>query len=99
MILHIHSDASYLYVFHARIRLGALFYCGNIPPQADTLNGSILNPAAIIKNVGVWAAESEVGACFQNAPSGAPLRVTLAEVGHQQPATPLRTYNSTAFGI
>jgi hypothetical protein len=45
------------------------------------------------------AAESEVGACFHNAQSGAPLRVTLAEVGHIQPPTPLRTDNSTVFGI
>jgi hypothetical protein len=28
-----------------------------------------------------------------------PLRATLAKLGHQQPATPLRTHNSTAFGI
>jgi hypothetical protein len=42
---------------------------------------------------------SEVGACFQNAQSVAPLRVTLTELGHQEPATPLRTDNSTAFGI
>jgi hypothetical protein len=27
MILHIHSDASYLYVSHSRSRLGGLFYC------------------------------------------------------------------------
>jgi hypothetical protein len=44
-------------------------------------------------------AESEEGACFQNAQSGAPLRVTLTEVGHTQPATPLHTYSYTAFGI
>jgi hypothetical protein len=45
------------------------------------------------------AAESEVGACFHNAQSGAPLRVTLTELGHTQPPTPLRTDNSTASGI
>jgi hypothetical protein len=45
------------------------------------------------------AAESEVGACFHNAQSGAPLRVTLADLGHIQPPTPLRTDNSTTFGI
>jgi hypothetical protein len=45
------------------------------------------------------AAESEVGACFHNAQSGAPLRVTLTELVHTQPPTPLRTDNSTAFGI
>jgi hypothetical protein len=99
MILHIHSDASYLSVSHARSRLGGLFYCGNKPPQADRLNGSILNAASVIKNVVASAAESEVGACFHNAQTGAPLRITLTELGHPQPATPLRTDNSTAFGI
>ena len=44
-------------------------------------------------------AESEIGACFQNAQSGAPLRVTFMELGHKQPATTLRMDNSTAFGI
>jgi hypothetical protein len=68
-------------------------------PQADKLNGSILNAASVIKNIVASAAESEVGACFQNTQSGAPLRVALTELGHQQPVTPLRTYNSTAFGI
>jgi hypothetical protein len=60
---------------------------------------SILNVASVIKHVIASAAESEVGACFQNAQSGAPLRVTLAELGHIHPPTPLRTDNSTAFGI
>jgi hypothetical protein len=99
MILHIHSDASYLSVSNARSRLGGLFLCGDKSPQEDNLNGSILNVASVIKNVVASAAESEVGACFQNAQSGAPLRVTLAELGHIQPPTPLHTDNSTAFGI
>jgi hypothetical protein len=99
MILHIHSDASYLSVSNARSRLGGLFFCGDKTPHEDNLNGSILNVASVIKNVVASAAESEVGACFQNAQSGAPLRVTLTELGHIQPPTPLRTDNSTAFGI
>jgi hypothetical protein len=99
MILHIHYDASYLSVSNARSRLGGLFFCGDKSPHEDNLNGSILNAASVIKNVVASAAESEVGACFQNAQSGAPLRVTLAELGHIQPPTPLRTDNSTAFGI
>jgi hypothetical protein len=45
------------------------------------------------------ADESEVGACFHSAQSGAPLRVTLTELGHTQPPTPLCTDKSTAFGI
>jgi hypothetical protein len=99
MILHIHSDAYYLSVSNARIRLGGLFFCGDKSPQQDKLNGSILNVASVIKNVVASANESEVGACFHNAQSGAPLRVTLTEVGHIQPPTPPRTDNSTAFGI
>jgi hypothetical protein len=99
MILHIHSDASYLSVSNARSRLGGIFFLGNKSPEQETLNGSILNVAAVIKNVVASAAESEVGACFHNAQSGAPLRVTLTELGHTQPLTPLRTDKSTAYGI
>jgi hypothetical protein len=99
MILHVHSDASYVSVSSARSRLGGLFFCGDKPPQEYTLNGSILNVASVIKNMVASGAESELGACFQNAQSGAPLRVTLTELGHTQPITPLRKDNSTAFGI
>jgi hypothetical protein len=72
MVLHIHSDTSYLSVSNARSRLGGLFFLGNKPPKQETLNGSILNVAAVIKNVVASAAESEAGACFHNALSGAP---------------------------
>jgi hypothetical protein len=99
MILHIHNDASYLSVSNTRSRLGGLFFLGNKPPKQDTLNGSILNLASVIKNVVASAAESEVGACFHNAQCGAPLRVTLTELGHTQPPMPLRKDISTAFDI
>jgi hypothetical protein len=99
MILHIHSDASYLSVSKAISRLEGLFYLGYNPPNENILNGSILNVASLIKNVVASAAESEVGACFQNAQTAAPLRVTLLELGHKEPATPLRTDNSTAYEI
>jgi hypothetical protein len=99
MVLHIHSDASYLSVLDARSRLGGLLFCGDKYPHKDNLNGAIINVVSVIKNVVASAAESEVGACFQNAQYGTPLRVTLTELGHIQLPTPLRTYNSTAFGI
>jgi hypothetical protein len=57
MILHIHSDASYISVSHARSILGGLFYCEKKPTHADTLNGSILNAASVIENVVASAAE------------------------------------------
>jgi hypothetical protein len=60
MILHIHSNASYLSVSNARSRLGGLFFLGNKSLEQDTLNVSILNVSAVIKNVVASAAESEV---------------------------------------
>jgi hypothetical protein len=56
MILHIHSDATYLSVSNARSRLGGLCFLGNKSPEQDTLNGSILNVASVIKNVVASAA-------------------------------------------
>jgi hypothetical protein len=99
MILHIHINASYLSVSNARSRLGGLFFLDNKSPEQETLNGSILNVAAVIKNVVASAAESEIEACFHNSQSCAPLRITLTELGHTQPPTPLQTDNSTAYGV
>jgi hypothetical protein len=56
MILHIQSDASYLSVSSARSRLGGLFFLGNKSLEQETLNGSILNISAVIKNVVISAA-------------------------------------------
>jgi hypothetical protein len=39
MILHIHSDASYLSVSNARSRLSGLFFLGNKSPEQETLSG------------------------------------------------------------
>jgi hypothetical protein len=49
MVLHIHSDASYFSISNARSRLGGLFFLVNKSPEQETLNGSILNVAAVIK--------------------------------------------------
>jgi hypothetical protein len=53
----IHSDASYLSVSNARSHLGGLLFCGDKPPKEDTLIGSILNVASVIKNVVASAAD------------------------------------------
>jgi hypothetical protein len=78
---------------------GGMFFLGNTSPEQETLNGSIINVAAVIKNVVASAAESEVGGCFHNSQSSTPLRVKLIELGHTQSPTPLRTDNSTALVI
>jgi hypothetical protein len=77
MILNIHIEASYLSVSNARSRLRGLFFLGNKPLKQETVNRSILNIAAVIKNVVASAAELEIGACFHNAQIGAPLRVKI----------------------
>jgi hypothetical protein len=97
MILHIHSYASYLSISHAPSRVGGLCYCGYKTPNADRIKW--FHPQCSRRHQKWSAAESEVGAYLQNAQSGAPLRFNLVELSHQQHAKPLRTDNSTAFGI
>jgi hypothetical protein len=48
VILHIHSNASYLSVSNAGSCLGGLFFLGNKFPEQDTLDGPILNVASVI---------------------------------------------------
>jgi hypothetical protein len=56
MILHIHSDASYLSVSNTCRQLGGLLFCGDTPPKEDTLNGSVKNVASFINNMVASAA-------------------------------------------
>jgi len=100
MILHIHSDTSYLSETEARSRAGSHHYLSDKPSaKPPPPNGPILNIAKILKHVMSSAAEAELGALFLNAKEGTVLRTTLVEMGHPQPATPLQTDNSTANGI
>ena len=55
--------------------------------------------AKILKMVVSLAAEAEVASLFYAAQTIAPLQITVDELGHKQPATPLRTDNNTASGI
>jgi hypothetical protein len=99
MILHCHSDAAYLTEPEARSRAGGHHYLGNLPHNEHIHNGSILDISRILKMVVASAAEAEVGALYVNAQEATVLRVSLHEMGHPQPATPIRTDNSTADGI
>jgi hypothetical protein len=97
MILHIHSDASYLSEKEAKSRAGGFFYMGS-SPKTDTklTNGAILIISKVLKHVMSSAAEAEIGEVFTNAKEGAVLRTTLQELGHPQPPTPMETDNTTA---
>ena len=109
MILHVHSDASYLSENGARSRAGGYFFLGSLPknyhlpphPKATPppLNGAIHVLSTIIKNVLASAAEAELGALFFNAREAAVIRIILTELGHPQPPTPITTDNLCAAGI
>ena len=98
MILAVHSDASYLSVKKARSRVGGHFFMSSDvehPPN----NGAVHTIAQIIKAVMASAAEAEIGALYLNAREVIPMRVTLEEMGHPQPRTPMQTDNSVAQGL
>ena len=62
-------------------------------------NEAVLNIAQIIKSVMMSAAESEIGAMYINAQEAVPQRMTLSEIGHPQPRTPLQADNSAAHVV
>jgi hypothetical protein len=78
MILHIHSDASYLSENEAKIRAGGFFYMGSDTKTDKKLtNGAILIVSKVLKHVMSSAAIVEIGALFINAKEVAVLRTTL----------------------
>ena len=98
MVLAVHSDASYLIEPKARSRAGGHFFMSqNTTFPAN--NGAVLNIAQIIKNVMTSAAEAEMGALYINAREAVHMRITLEEMGHPQPPTPMQTDNTTALGV
>ena len=107
MILHVHSDASYLSVHGARSRAGGYFFLSSTPPPDGytnkatpaAINGPIHINSIIMNNVMSSAAEAEFGALFHNTKDAVMLRHILVAMGHPQPPTPVQTDNACANGI
>ena len=106
MVLHVHSDASYLSAPKTRSKVGGFFYLSSSPtnpkhPENDTvpINGAIHVVAKRLRNVMASATEAETGALFYNGQEALPLIRALEEMGHKQPPTPIQTDNFTAYGI
>jgi hypothetical protein len=101
MIMNIHSDASYLSARNAKSRASGHFFLGWAPQdnQPIRLNGAFFTLCSILKFVAASAAEAELGALFMNAKEGRIFRLTLHELGHPQPPTPIHCDNATAAGI
>jgi hypothetical protein len=101
MQLEIHSDASYLSETKAKSRIGGYFYVSNktSSPKKPLSNGPLFCHTTVLKHVVSSVAEAELGALFVNAKEGTVTRTTLAEVGHNQDATELKTDKTTSDGI
>eukprot|EP00804_Cyclotella_cryptica_P016149 CCRYP_004247-RA/>CCRYP_004247-RA protein AED:0.38 eAED:0.38 QI:0/0/0/1/1/1/2/0/365 len=101
MILQGHSDASYLSAPEARSRAAGYWFLGSLPQDGKPLklNGAILVLCTLLKFVAASAAEAELGTLFLNAKEAKVMRLTLHELGHPQPPTPIHIDNSTTVGI
>ena len=91
MILNIHSDASYCSAGRGRSRASGCFFLDSIPVnvQPNKLSGNIPITFDILKLVASSAVEAELGALFINLREAKLLRITLQELGHPQPPTPI----------
>ena len=101
MVLNIHSDASYLSEPRARSRIAGVHFLGSVPTdnQPIVINGFVHVISNILKIVVGSAAEAELGGLYHNCKEAKVLRLTLEELGHPQPPSPVHCDNATATGI
>jgi hypothetical protein len=69
------------------------------PTKPIKLNGAFFTLCAILRFVFTSAVEAKLGAPFLNCKQATIFRLTLEEMGHPQPPTPILCNNSTAVGI
>ena len=74
-------------------------YSWVIDRNNQIINGPIMVIAKMLKMVVSSAAEAEVASLFHVTQTIVPLQITADELGHKQPATPLRADNNTTSGI
>ena len=98
MILAFDTDASYLSEVGGKSRAAAYYYMTRQGNRAFT-NGAVDILSTIIKHVMSSASEAETGALYYGCKRAIPYRVTLEEMGHPQPRTPVTTDNNTAQGL
>ena len=98
MILHSHSDASYLSRTKSRSVGGGFHYLG-WRNQPNRLNGPLHTTSYIIPVICQAVLEAEYGACFHNGKIIARLRTILESFGYKQPQTPLQCDNQCAVGL
>ncbi len=98
--MNVHSDASYLSEDKARSRASGHFFMGSLPSNNKPirLNGAFFTLCKILKFAVASAAKAELGALFLACQEGMIFRLTLEEMGHPQPKTPVHCDNATTVG-
>ena len=101
MILHIHSDGSYLLAPKARSRSGGHFSLSSntADPAKCPPNLPVHIIAKILRYVMGSAAEIEVGTSYINGQDAIPVRQALEEMGNPQPHTPMQVDNTFDVGF
>jgi hypothetical protein len=96
-----HLDLSYLSEANAHSRACGHFFMGwhADPTKPIKLNGAFFTLCAILRFVVASAAEAKLGALFLNCKQATIFQLTLEEMGHPQPPTPVHCDNSTAVSI
>jgi hypothetical protein len=101
IILNIHSNALYLLEAKAQSCACGHFFMGWMPKNGEPirLNGAFHVSSTILRFVVASAAEAELSALYHNCQMGILFRLTLTEMGHPQPKTPVHCNNATVVGI
>ena len=109
MVLWIDSDASYLSEAKSRSTCAGYHFLLDRPTNPEQPprpsdaepmhNAPIYVMCNILKEVVSAASEAELAGLFHNGKEACAIRTCLAELGHPQPPTPMKTDNTTAEGL
>ena len=99
MVIRVGIDAAYSVASKARSCKAGFIYMINHEEHKQIINDPIMFIAITLKMVVISGAEVEVGALYYNAREILPSQMGAIKMGHPQPVTSLKTYNSTTTGI
>jgi hypothetical protein len=106
MVLYTHADGSYLSESKARSRAAGHFFLSSRPLDPTKppigippLNGPVHTLCKIIDVIVGSAAECEIGSGYLTAQEAVPMVITLEELKHPQPPTPMQVDNTTCEGF
>ena len=95
MILHIHSDASYLVAPYTKSRISWYFFLSSDPTKPTTQDAPIRFECKTLHRVVTSSGEWETAAVFHNVQIAIHIRYMLQQLGHLQPPTPIILDNGT----